>query len=97
MGKLFRPSPMASNPTQQQSSQPVQNELDPVNYAQSMLTRSGGDARAAFYLACKEKGVDANAFLKQVEMIQNPVAYAKEMMASDPRVKSLMTLASMCK
>jgi hypothetical protein len=31
-----------------------------------MLKRSGGDAKAAFYMAAKEKGVDPNAIIKIV-------------------------------
>ena len=77
---------------------PVQNaQKDPVDYATEMLTRSGGNAQAAFYLACKERGIDAELFLQQVRMMKNPQAELQNMLLNNPKAKSLMTLFSLAK
>ena len=72
-------------------------QKDPVDYAAEMLTRSGGNAQAAFYLACKEKGIDAESFLQQVRMMKSPQAEFQNMLLNNPKAKSLMTLFSLVK
>ena len=75
----------------------VQNNQDPVTYTEEMIKRSGGDARAAFYSACKEKGVDADAFIQQIRLMKNPQAEIQNMILGDPRIKSLFSLFSSAK
>lgn len=76
----------------------IQNDQqDPADYASAMLQRSGGDARAAFYLACKEKGIDADAFIQKVQAIKNPQGVMQEMLMSNPKIRSLMTLFNSAK
>lgn len=80
------------------NSQPTPaNSIDPADYAAEMILRSGGDAKAAFYLACKEKGVNAEDFLKNVQAIQNPKAAIQSAIANNPKAKTLFTLFSSMK
>lgn len=85
-------------PATNNSQIPSQNgQQDPVDYATEMLTRSGGNAQAAFYLACKERGIDAESFLQQVRMMKNPQAEFQNMLLNNPKAKSLMALFSLAK
>lgn len=79
----------ASNPFQAQ----IQNGQDPTAYAESMIKRSGGDAKAAFYLACKEKGVDPNTILTQMQSIGDP----RQMVMNALGGNKLMSLLSLVK
>lgn len=102
MGSLFAPKgngPVTQTPANNQNTLfSMQNsEQDPVSYAESMLQRSGGDAKAAFYLAAQEKGIDANQFLKQMQGIGDMRTMAMNMMTSNPRVRKLMSLFSTTK
>lgn len=96
MGNPFARRQMANQPT---SPLPFtnQNSQDPVDYVTQMIQRSGGDARAAFYSACKEKGVDADDFLWKVRMMKNPQAEIQNMVLNNPKVKSLFSLFSLMK
>lgn len=75
----------------------IQNESDPVDYAGEMLKRSGGDARAAFYLACQEKGIDPAPILQQAQMAKNPMAMVQSMLMNNPKGKNLLSLLSLVK
>lgn len=96
MGTLFthRQTP-ETNP--QVFDQLIQNRQDPAEYAEEMLKRSGGNAKAAFYLACKEKGIDPDSVIKQIEAIKNPQSLFQNMVMSNPRAKGLMSLFSLVK
>lgn len=72
----------------------VQNGQDSVSYAEEMIKRSGGDARAAFYLACKEKGADPNDIIKQIKGMSNPQEAFKNLLLSNPRAQALFSLFS---
>lgn len=71
----------------------IQNGPNPVDYAESMVKRSGGDAKAAFYLACKEKGVDPNTILTQMQSMGDP----RQMLMSALGGNKLMSLLSLVK
>lgn len=75
----------------------IQNESDAISYAESMIKRSGGDAKAAFYAAAKEKGIDPDRFLSQLSSMGDLNAMAQSMLASNPRISQLMNLFSMNK
>ena len=74
-----------------------QDQPDPVSYAKNMLQRSGGDARAAFYLAAKEKGVDPNIILNQVKSMGNPQGMIQNALMGNSKMGELMSLLSMIK
>ena len=57
-----------------------------------MIKQSGGDARAAFYAAAKEKGVDPDQFITQLKGSGDLKSMAMNLMQNNPRVKSLLTL-----
>lgn len=100
MGSLFAPRAANTRQTNNQviNQQPqIQNDQNALNYVQTMLQRSGGDAKAAFYLAAKEKGVDPEAVLNQVRSIKDPRAMVQNMLMSNPQMQSLMSLFSMKK
>ena len=69
---------------------PVQN--DPVAYAENMVRQSGGDARAAFYAAAQEKGVDPEQFIAQMKNSGSLQGLAMAVMQRNPRAKSLLSL-----
>lgn len=62
-----------------------------------MLKRSGGDAKAAFYLAAKEKGADPNVIIDQVNSMGDLHSLAQKMLMSNPKAKKLASLFSMVK
>lgn len=100
MGSLFAPRVANTRQTNNQvlNQQPqIQNDQNALNYVQTMLQRSGGDAKAAFYLAAKEKGVDPEAVLNQVRSVKDPRAMIQNMLMSNPQMQSLMSLFSMKK
>ena len=94
-------NPFAKRQIVNQTNNPLsfsnQNGQDPVDYVTQMIQRSGGDARAAFYSAFKEKGVDADDFLWKVRMMKNPQAEIQNMVLNNPKVKSLFSLFSLMK
>ena len=69
---------------------PVQN--DPVTYAENMIQQSGGDARAAFYAAAKEKGIDPDQFIAQMKGSGSLQGLAMAVMQRNPRAKALLSL-----
>ena len=97
MNSLFSPR-QKNNANQEQMVKPqVQNEDETLNYVEEMLRRSGGDAKAAFYLAAKEKGVDPEQFLGKVRSYKDLKSIAQTLFMKNPRIKSLMSLFSMMK
>lgn len=100
MDSLFAPKAAniekTNNRTFNQQPQ-IQNDQNTLNYVQTMLQRSGGDAKAAFYLAAKEKGVNPEMVLNQVRSIKDPRAMIQNMLMSNPQMQSLMSLFSMKK
>ena len=99
MGMLFskRPNNPAGMPVSNGLNFNIQNDQDPVNYAEDMIKRSGGDARAAFYLACKEKGIDANQAIQQIQSMGDTRGLIQNMLLSNPRAKSLFSLFTSAK
>ena len=71
--------------------------VDPVSYAEQMIQRSGGDAKAAFYLAAKERGINPDQFLQQIKSMGDMKSMAMNLMMSNPRAQQLMSLFSMMK
>lgn len=100
MGKLFGQRampPIAGMPASNNLNFNIQNDQDPVNYAEEMIKRSGGDAKAAFYLACKEKGVDADSFIKRLSSMGNTQGLIQNLLLNNPRAQSLFSLFSSAK
>lgn len=104
MGSLFSRRPAPGNPTITPSSSPVrqivptqQNEPDPFEHIQSLLTKSGGDARTAFYMAAKEKGVDGDQFIQQLLSMGDINTLFQNLVTSNPKAKILFSLLSMMK
>ena len=99
MASLFAPRtttvPVTETP-RIDSSQQNQNE-QAIAYAKSMMERSGGDARAAFYMAAKEKGIDPDAIINQVKTLGDPKALLSSALSNNPMLGSLMSLMSMSK
>lgn len=95
MSSIFSPNnaPRQSNPV----ANPQETKIDPVSYTESMLKRSGGDAKAAFYLAAKDKGIDADQFLSQLSSMGDMKSMAARMMMANPRLQKLMSLFSLMK
>lgn len=86
-------SGMAGIPANNPVTPQIQNGPNPVDYAEAMVKRSGGDAKAAFYLACKEKGVDPNTILTQMQSMGDP----RQMLMSALGGNKLMSLLSLVK
>lgn len=105
MGSLFSRRPAPSNPIAPPSNSPVQrpiqptqqNEPDPFEHIQSLLTKSGGDARTAFYMAAKEKGIDGDQFIQQLMSMGDLSSVLQNLIASNPKAKTLFSLLSMMK
>lgn len=97
MGSLFAPRPASIKQPANNVSEQSNNDSNAINYAQTMLQRSGGDAKAAFYMAAKEKGIDPETILAQVRSIKDPRAMLQTMMARNPKAQGLMSLFSMIK
>lgn len=99
MNPFARRSQMApvGNPVNNFPNNYSQNGQDPVDYASEMIRRSGGDAKAAFYSACKEKGVDADSFIQQVRFLKNPQGELQNLLLNNPKAKSLLSLFSSVK
>ena len=76
---------------------PTISNSDAVSYVENMLQRSGGDAKAAFYLAAQEKGIDPDQFLKQISSMGNTKSIVQTMLSKDPRIGRIMSLFSMMK
>lgn len=74
-----------------------QNDSDALTFVEKMLQRSGGDAKAAFYLAAKEKGADTEAILAKARSVADPRAAVQNLLMGNPKMKTLMSLFSMMK
>lgn len=94
MANPFAPRANPINPIPQDLSQ---NGQDSYTYAANMIKRSGGDAKAAFYLAAKEKGVDPDAFLKNLQSMGDVKAMAQNALMSNPQMQQLTSLLSLVK
>ena len=75
----------------------VNQNVDAVSYAESMLKRSGGDAKAAFYLAAEEKGINPDVFLNRLNSFGDMKTMAQNVLATNPWAKQFMSLFSMVK
>ena len=95
MASLFSPKPATPSGSNQNGFQMPQQ--DAIEYAETMLRRSGGDAKAAFYLAAQEKGIDLDVFFKQLQGMGDMKSMVFNSMANNPKVKQLMSLFSLVK
>ena len=95
MNSLF--GPKSSQGIAQSPIQSGQNQNDPTSIVESALRRSGGDAKAAFYLAAREKGVDPDMFLKELESAGDMKSMAMKVLDQNPQMKKLASLFSMIK
>ena len=95
MGSLFGPK---TNPNQIPASivqtPQTNNSADLVEDA---LKRSGGDAKAAFYLLAREQGLDPDAALKQISSMGDIRSAAMNVLNQNPQMKRLMSLFSLFK
>ena len=62
-----------------------------------MMERSGGDARAAFYMAAQEKGIDPNTIINQVKSMGDQKSLISSALKSNQTIGSLLSLMSMSK
>lgn len=97
MGALFAPRQRIDAMPQNSTLYQNQNAQDPTDYVQEMLARSGGDAKAAFYLGCQEKGVNPDLIIQQAQLVQNPKQALRNMAMSNPKMQGLMALLSAVK
>lgn len=77
--------------------QGFQNNQDPITYVESMLQRTGGNAKDAFFMAAKEKGVDPNQIINQVKSMGDPQAMLQGMLMGNPNMQRLISLFSTIK
>lgn len=75
----------------------VQMNTDSAAVVEDALKRSGGDAKSAFYLLAKEKGIDPDSFLKQFGSENDMKAAAMKVLNQNPQMKRLMSLFSLIK
>lgn len=99
MNSLFATKPVSTRQTSnpQINNPQIQNDTNALNYVQTMLQRSGGDAKAAFYLAAKEKGIDPEQILAQARTVKDPRAMVQSLLMRNPQMQGLMSLFSMMK
>lgn len=92
MGSLFSQKPNRKNEVQN-----ANLNADPISYAENALLKSGGDPKAAFYMAAKEKGIDPDQFLKQISSLGDSRSMLQNLIMSNPRARQLMSLFSAVK
>lgn len=68
-----------------------------TDLVEDALKRSGGDAKAAFYLLAREQGVDPDAALKQISSMGDIRGAAMNVLNQNPQMKRLMSLFSLIK
>lgn len=79
-------------PTQQ-----IQNSFDREAIVENAIQRSGGDAKAAFYMAAKQMGQDPDELLAQMQSMGDMKTMAQKAMSSNPRLKRIASLFSLMK
>ena len=70
---------------------------DSADLVEDALRRSGGDAKAAFYLLAKEQGLDPDVALKKITSIGDMKGAAMNVLNQNPQMKRLMSLFSLLK
>ena len=90
-----------ANPVMQsrtpQNPQQIQNNIDREAIVENAIQQSGGDAKAAFYLATKEMGLDANQVLAEMQSMGDMKSMAQKAMMSNPKIKRLASFFSLMK
>ena len=109
MASLFAPR---SNPIQSTGAtratrdpmqpQQIQNDftnpqIDREAIVENAIQQSGGDAKAAFYLAAKQLGIDGDQALAQIQSMGDIRTMAQKAMASNPKIRRLASLFSLMK
>lgn len=87
-------SPQSIPTTPAQTTQVPQISNDVISTVEEAIKQSGGDAKTAFYSMAKQKGVDADAFLRNLSSMGNPMTMLQEMMASNQNIGGLLKLFS---
>ena len=70
---------------------------DSADLVEDALKRSGGDAKAAFYLLAREQGVNPDVALKQISSMGDIRGAAMNVLNQNPQMKRLMSLFSLIK
>ena len=70
----------------------AQTSNNAVSVAKSALIQSGGNAKAAFYSLAKQKGVDPNAVINQINSMGNPKTILQSMLLSNPDIEGLFSI-----
>lgn len=79
-------------PTQQ-----IQNNFDREAIVENAIQQSGGDAKAAFYMAAKQMGLDPNEVLAQMQSMGDMKTMAQKAMFSNPKLKRIASFFSLMK
>lgn len=104
MASLFGPrsnrmgilNPTTQNPMQTPTQQ-IQNSFDRETIVENAIQQSGGDAKAAFYMAAKQMGLDPNDVLAQMQSMGDMKTMAQKAMSSNPKLKRIASLFSLMK
>jgi hypothetical protein len=94
MASLFAPKSTTPPPV---NGAPNQNGQDRMSIVENALQQSGGDAKAAFYLAAQQMGIDGDQALSKIQSMGNINTVAQNVISSNPRAKRLFNLFSMFK
>lgn len=98
MGSLFGPKTTSSPiPTTENNIIPFPKKNNSADLVEDVLRRSGGDAKAAFYLLAKEQGMDPDVALKQITSMGDMKGAAMNVLNQNPQMKRLMSLFSLIK
>lgn len=75
----------------------VNKSIDREAIVENAIQQSGGDAKAAFYLAAKQLGIDGDQALAQIQSMGDIRTMAQKVMASNPKIRRLASLFSLMK
>lgn len=75
----------------------IQNSFDREAIVENAIQQSGGDAKAAFYMAAKQMGQDPDELLAQMQSMGDMKTMAQKAMSSNPRLKRIASLFSLMK
>lgn len=84
------------NPMQTPTPQ-IQNSFNREAIVENAIQQSGGDAKAAFYMAAKQMGQDPDELLAQMQSMGDMKTMAQKAMSSNPRLKRIASLFSLMK
>ena len=100
MASLFGPRKNGMwiiNPTTQTLTPQIQNSFDREAIVENAIQQSGGDAKAAFYIAAKQMGQDPDELLAQMQSMGDMKTMAQKAISSNPRLKRIASLFSLMK